>query len=93
MYRGADIPCRRPRDDELDALPYLDMVVRETLRLHAAVTVVMRDANKEDVIPLAAPLTDNRGLVRSELRYVHLRHWPIGKSMAEDTDMYMHRKL
>lgn len=57
-----------PEMDELDALPYLDMVVRETLRLHAAVSVVMRDANKEDVIPLAAPLTDNRGLVRSELR-------------------------
>lgn len=82
-----------PEMDELDALPYLDMVVRETLRLHAAVTVVMRDANKEDVIPLPAPLTDNRGLLRIEIRYVHLYHWPIGRRVAKDTGMHMHRKL
>lgn len=82
-----------PEMDELDVLPYLDMVVRETLRLHAAVTVVMRDANKEDVIPLPALLTDNRGLLRIEIRYVHLYHWPIGRRVAKDTSMHMHRKL
>lgn len=59
-----------PVMDELNALPYLDMVVRETLRLHAAVNAVSRIAAKDDVIPLAEPYTDTKGVVRHEIRYV-----------------------
>lgn len=58
--------------DELNALPYLDMVVRETLRLHAAVTAVSRVAAKDDVIPLAEPYTDVKGVTHNEIRYVVL---------------------
>ncbi|KAI0654634.1 cytochrome P450 [Cubamyces menziesii] len=48
-----------PTMDELMALPYLDMVVRESLRIRAPVTSTIRTANKSDVIPLETPF---RGL-------------------------------
>lgn len=64
------VPTDSPDMDELNALPYLDMVVRETLRLHAAVNAVSRIAAKDDVIPLAEPYTDTKGVVRHEIRYV-----------------------
>ncbi|KAI0753248.1 cytochrome P450 [Daedaleopsis nitida] len=49
-----------PSMDELLALRYLDMVVRETLRLYAPVPTTMRVATKDDVIPLAEPLVNHR---------------------------------
>ncbi|KAI0656511.1 cytochrome P450 [Cubamyces menziesii] len=48
-----------PTMDELMSLPYLDMVVREILRLHTPITSTIRTANKCDVIPLETPF---RGL-------------------------------
>lgn len=50
-----------PTMDELNALPYLDAVVRETLRLHAPVTSTLRAAVKDDVIPLGTPITGKNG--------------------------------
>ncbi|GAA6003065.1 hypothetical protein JCM10207_001969 [Rhodosporidiobolus poonsookiae] len=41
---------------ELDALPYLDAVTREILRLEAPVTATIRTVAKDDVIPLSAPI-------------------------------------
>ncbi|KAI0329251.1 cytochrome P450 [Cubamyces sp. BRFM 1775] len=41
-----------PTMDDLISLPYLDMVVHETLRLRAPVTSTVRSANKTEVIPL-----------------------------------------
>jgi len=58
----------RPTLDELNALPYLDMVVRENLRLHAATASTTRRAMKDDVIPLASPIIDKNGVLRSEIR-------------------------
>ncbi|KAI0636098.1 cytochrome P450 [Trametes polyzona] len=52
----------RPTMDELAALPYLDMVVRETLRLHAPVASTMRVATRDDVIPLSAPFVGRDGV-------------------------------
>ncbi|KAJ7227375.1 cytochrome P450 [Mycena pura] len=52
-----------PTLDELDHLPYLDCVVRETLRLHAPVTDMNRIALKDDVVPLEKPYTDSKGVV------------------------------
>jgi cytochrome P450 len=49
----------------LDALPLLDAVLRETLRLHAPVAVTARAATRADVIPLAAPFVDRRGTERT----------------------------
>jgi cytochrome P450 len=49
-----------PSADELmgpTALPYLDAVVHEALRLHPAVTETPRRAVKDDMLPLATPVT------------------------------------
>lgn len=57
-----------PTMDELDALPYLDAVTRETLRVHAAVPVTVRVAVKDGVIPVSEPFVDRKGQVRKEIR-------------------------
>ncbi|KAK7678031.1 hypothetical protein QCA50_018972 [Cerrena zonata] len=54
--------------DELMALPYLDMVVRETLRVHAPVPSTIRQAQEDEVIPVGEPYTDRHGEVRDEIR-------------------------
>ncbi|KAF7351505.1 hypothetical protein MSAN_01582800 [Mycena sanguinolenta] len=56
-----------PSMDELNALPYLDCVVRETLRAHAPVTLNFRVATRDDVIPLETPYTDRNGTVHETL--------------------------
>jgi len=50
-----------PTMDQLNALPYLDRVVRETLRVHAPVPATIRVAMKDDVIPLNIPFVDKLG--------------------------------
>lgn len=57
-----------PTMDKLNALPYLDAVVRETLRLHAPVSMTSRVAMKDDVLPLAIPFTDSKGVIHHEIR-------------------------
>lgn len=52
-----------PSMDELNALPYLDAVVRETLRIHAPVASTMRVANQDDILPLGEPIKDKYGRV------------------------------
>lgn len=50
-----------PTMDELNALPYLDGVVRETLRVHAPVASTVRIAIQDDVLPLGEPIKDKYG--------------------------------
>ncbi|KAG7453117.1 cytochrome P450 [Guyanagaster necrorhizus] len=57
-----------PTMDELSALPYLDWVVRETLRVHSPVPSTIRCAGKDDVIPLSQPFTDRKGRVQDSIR-------------------------
>ncbi|GLB35567.1 putative cytochrome p450 [Lyophyllum shimeji] len=57
-----------PTMDELNALPYLDMVVRETMRLHAPVPTSMREAVRDDIIPLSKPFTDRKGVVHDTIK-------------------------
>ncbi|TEB31341.1 cytochrome P450 [Coprinellus micaceus] len=59
-----------PTMDELNALPYLDAVTRETLRLHAPVSSTLRVAVKDDTIPLSTPVTDRDGKTHE---YLHVR--------------------
>ncbi|KAH9919442.1 cytochrome P450 [Epithele typhae] len=62
------VPTDTPSMDELAALPYLDMVVRETLRVHAPVPTIFREAQEDDVIPLAEPFVDRAGVARTSVR-------------------------
>ncbi|KZT05295.1 cytochrome P450 [Laetiporus sulphureus 93-53] len=52
------VPTENPTMDELNELPYLDAVVRETMRVHSPVPATMRMAGKDDIIPLNTPYTD-----------------------------------
>ncbi|KAJ3008538.1 hypothetical protein NUW54_g3113 [Trametes sanguinea] len=62
------VPTEFPTMDELAALPYLDWVVRETLRLHAPVTWTLRSADIDDVIPVSEPYVDRYGRTRHEIQ-------------------------
>lgn len=64
------VPTDMPSVEELSALPYLDAVLRETMRLYAPVESTIREASKDDVIPLSAPYTDTRGVVHETIRSV-----------------------
>ncbi|KAF7369408.1 hypothetical protein MVEN_00269900 [Mycena venus] len=62
------VPTDEPTMDELNALPYLDCVVREALRVHAPVPSTVRVATRDDVVPLAQPFTDIHGTVHETIR-------------------------
>ncbi|THH29155.1 hypothetical protein EUX98_g5030 [Antrodiella citrinella] len=53
-----------PSMEELQALPYLEMVVKEVLRLHAPVGQTIRVAEKDDEIPVGRPYRDRNGVER-----------------------------
>ncbi|KAJ3480225.1 hypothetical protein NLI96_g8501 [Meripilus lineatus] len=57
-----------PTMDELMSLPYLDNVLRETLRRHPPVTNSVRQATKDDFIPLSKPYTDIYGQVHDSIQ-------------------------
>ncbi|EPQ50326.1 cytochrome P450 [Gloeophyllum trabeum ATCC 11539] len=57
-----------PSMDELMALPYLDAVCRETLRVHAPVPASVRIATRDDVIPTDSKWVDRNGVERQEIR-------------------------
>ncbi|KAJ7837830.1 cytochrome P450 [Mycena olivaceomarginata] len=52
---------------ELNALPYLEKVIRETMRLHAPVDFTGRMAMADDVIPLQTPYVDKKGKVHDSI--------------------------
>ncbi|KZO98271.1 cytochrome P450 [Calocera viscosa TUFC12733] len=57
-----------PSMDELNALPYLDMVVKESLRYHAPVRGTARVATRADSIPLSRPIMDKHGVMHDHVR-------------------------
>ena len=61
-----------PTYEELNALPYLDATVRETLRVYAPIAGTMRTAAEDSVIPLSEPIIMPNGLKTSGLRLVSL---------------------
>lgn len=56
--------------DEINALPYLDCVIRETFRVHPPVPSTVREAVEDDIVPLALPFTDKKGRIIHELTCV-----------------------
>ncbi|KAJ7879689.1 cytochrome P450 [Mycena leptocephala] len=56
-----------PTMEELNALPYLENVVRETLRAHTPLVSVTRVAMVDDVLPLSIPYTDPTGVIHDSL--------------------------
>jgi cytochrome P450 len=56
--------------EELIGLPYLDAVVRETLRLHSPVASLAKVAMKDDLIPLDVPFIDIKGNTQRAIRYI-----------------------
>lgn len=70
--------------DQLNSLPYLEIFVRETLRIFAPVQTVPRVAAKDDILPLDCPVTDKKGITHRSLRFLvffcyylptSLMHW------------------
>lgn len=61
------VPTEMPTMEELNSLPYLDLVVRECLRFHAPVPSTSRIAVKDDILPLSIPFNDGNG---KECNYV-----------------------
>ncbi|KAF8957107.1 cytochrome P450 [Flammula alnicola] len=59
---GGDLPY-----DKLVSLPYLDAICRETLRLHAPVTMTRRTARQDVVLPLSNPI---KGLDGQEIQEI-----------------------
>ncbi|EIN04859.1 cytochrome P450 [Punctularia strigosozonata HHB-11173 SS5] len=56
-----------PSYDQLNSLPLLDSVIRETLRLYAPVPFVLRTACKDVVIPLRTPTIGIDGTIIHDL--------------------------
>ncbi|SRR6266702_3794694 len=63
-------PTDMPTMDQLNALPYLEGVVREVLRLYAPVSATQRIVMHDAEIPLQKPFKDNRGIMQSSIRCV-----------------------
>ncbi|KAF8331814.1 cytochrome P450 [Amanita rubescens] len=61
-------PTDNPTMDELNALPYLDKVVREVMRLYAPVPLTARVATADDIIPLEIPVKDEEGNIQEYIR-------------------------
>lgn len=61
-----------PSLDALNALPYLDKVVREVMRVHSPVVFTNRMAMRDDVIPLGTPYIDKRGVQHHSIMCVLL---------------------
>ncbi|KAJ3774193.1 cytochrome P450 [Lentinula raphanica] len=62
------VATESPDMDILNSLPYLDAVVRETLRVHPPFAGIPRVAMKDDFIPLSTAYTDRNGKVHNGIQ-------------------------
>ncbi|KAF8202807.1 cytochrome P450 [Mycena galopus ATCC 62051] len=61
------ISTDNPTMEELNSLPYLEQVVRETMRVHAPLVNTQRMAMEDDVLPLSNPYIDKEGKSHNSL--------------------------
>ncbi|KAH9483579.1 Cytochrome P450 monooxygenase 205 [Psilocybe cubensis] len=64
----SNVATDNPSMDELNDLPYLDYVVRESLRLHGPVPATSRVVGQDTFVPLSKPVVDKKGVVHNEIR-------------------------
>ncbi|CAK5284492.1 unnamed protein product [Mycena citricolor] len=64
------LPTDTPTMDELNSLPFLENVLRETMRLYAPAVSTQRVANRDDVLPLGKPYVDRHGISHETLPFV-----------------------
>lgn len=64
----SSVSTNTPSVEDLADLPYLDMVVREILRVHAPVPQTIRVAAKDEAIPAATPFKDKNGIERDTIQ-------------------------
>jgi cytochrome P450 len=57
-----------PTMNELNALPYLENVLREVLRLYAPVHNTVRVAMEDTTIPVSKPYIDRYGSTQNEIK-------------------------
>jgi hypothetical protein len=62
-----------PTMDDINALPYLEKVTCEVLRLHAPIVSGIRSATEDTIIPVSKPYIDRYGKTRYEIKYVFSR--------------------
>ncbi|KDQ64101.1 hypothetical protein JAAARDRAFT_201503 [Jaapia argillacea MUCL 33604] len=70
--RDAEVAVRQRGDSEfrlvdIEAMAYLQAVLKESLRLHPVVPQMQREASKDDVLPLHKPIRTNSGKLVSEV--------------------------
>lgn len=53
--------------DQIDELPYLDAVVKEIMRINPSLPGTVRQAQKDDIIPLTEPVTLTNGKVVTDI--------------------------
>jgi hypothetical protein len=72
-----------PTVDELNALSYLDSVVRETMRLHSPAPLTVRLATEDDVLPLQTPVMDKLGKLHHEIRWCIIHEYADRRPSAD----------
>ncbi|KAJ7447523.1 cytochrome P450 [Mycena galericulata] len=79
------LSTQNPTMEEINSLPYLENVVRETMRVHAPVVFTTRMAMEDDVLPLSTPYIDKEGRAHDSLPIAkgQIMHIPI---LAVNTD-------
>ncbi|KAI3614856.1 cytochrome p450 [Moniliophthora roreri] len=56
--------------NDFESMPFLNAVIKETLRLHPIVSSLLREPEEDDVIPLANPVVSTSGEVLGEIPVV-----------------------
>lgn len=89
-FSSAGVYSEYAHADAIEALPFLDAVVRETLRICPPVHSTIRCATKDDTIPISSPIVLRDGTEIKTTDGIHIRkgtyvHIPIeGLNMSKD---------